>query len=199
VDVAFFEVDNTDFPDVNQFVGLVDVRDIDDDIDDLDIIWNSPVGCGNIEASGNRLDWSFTNSDYDECLGNGLSVTVDDGTNVVTESFFDVFVDVGLVDEPPEPVENQPPEIVDVSGEWLNNMEDDPHLYDLTLYATDADGDSLTYEWTSVTCGELTAGTSSQVARWEYAVADMELCGMAQVTVEVSDGTDTVEGTLSVF
>jgi S-layer homology domain/GEVED domain/Bacterial Ig domain len=196
IDVAFFEEDNTDTPDMHHIIGLADIRDNDNEMGDLDIVWRSPVNCGNMETNLNRLDWTFTAAQYDECLYNGLELTVDDGSNAITESFFDVFVDVGLAEAPPE---NSAPVINGIGKTWLNAMEDDPHLYNLTLNATDADGDSLTYEWKSVTCGSLTSGIDQQTVQWEYPLADMETCGMAEVQVQVNDGTETVSQTVSIF
>lgn len=195
VDVAFFEMNDAAVGQHHYSV-LADVRDVDTAEADLDFSWSSPANCGIMETAGSQMDWYFTNADKDECLGNGLTLEVSDGINSISEDFFDIFVDLDLAEAP---AVNTAPVINGLEAVWLNAIVDDPHLYDLYLDASDADGDSLTYNWVSVTCGELTAGTDTAIARWEYPLADMEACGSATVTVEVSDGTDSDVEILSIF
>lgn len=195
VDVAFFAMNDAAVGQYHYSV-LADVRDVDTAVGSLTYTWSSPVACGVLESAGSRVDWYFTEAVKNKCLGNGLTLEVSDGTNKITENFFNIFVDLDLATKP---AANTAPIINGVDAVWLNNMANDPHLYDLTLDVSDADGDTLTYNWKSVSCGSLTAGTTTQTVRWEYAKADIGSCSTATVTVEVSDGTETDTEIMSIF
>ncbi|MBD3330628.1 hypothetical protein GF354_03820 [Candidatus Peregrinibacteria bacterium] len=168
------------------------VEDADTDTSDLDFSWSNPNGCGTLEGYDNILDWTFAEADYYDCLSGGLILTVSDGSMSDTMHFEDVF-------EVEEPV-NQEPIVEDFIASWLNTVEDDPHVYNLSVYADDPEGGELTYNWTDITCGSFVGSTTQQTVQWEYALADMEACGAAEATVEITDDEGlTLTYTTAVF
>lgn len=193
VDATFLEMDNAPAGQYH-FVGVPHVRCSEGECGSMSYTWSSPTACGLIDWNQGTglLDWSFEDAEATECLENGLDLIVSSETGEDSMSFYDAFL-------AHDALTNNPPEVMGIEAQWLNNMEDDPHMYNLMLTASDADNDPLTYNWMSVDCGSLTGGTDQQTAQWEYALADMGQCSSAQVTVEVSDGIDTVQETLSIF
>lgn len=195
VDATFLEMDTV--AGQYHFVGVPHVRCAEGECGSLDYTWTSPTSCGlfDLDPATGILDWTFDEADAAECLEGGLDLSVSSETGEDAMAFHDAFANHDALSTPA----NTPPEIQGIEAQWLNNMEDDPHLYNLTLSAFDADGDTLSYEWMSIDCGSFNTGTASQTVGWQYAQADMNQCSSAQATVEVSDGTDTVQATVPVF
>lgn len=192
-DVVMFEMDASEVDEDYHYKFLAECRDTNaGSFHTYD--WSSPAQCGMLSSDGNMLDWKFDLADAYDCMTSGLELTVSDGVNSVTELFDGLFIEI------PEPVVvDEAPVVEYIYSLWMNEMEDDPHIYKLTVYADDPEGGELTYNWTSVTCGELTADADQQMVEWQYVVADMEACGAAEVTVEISDGVNVVEHTQSIF
>lgn len=67
---------------------------------------------------------------------------------------------------------------------------------DLSVYAYDANGDSLTYSW-SADCGTLAAGVNPYQQKWT-APATAPAAGSCNVSVAVSDGIDTATKSASI-
>ncbi len=161
----------------------------------LDYNFGSPAGCGLMQSTGQILDWYFGEEDYERCLSGGLEISVNDGEAEAVAEFSELF---GVTYEPPP--ENLPPEAEAIVADWTNEMEDDPHIYNLTVYANDPEDDTLDYEWTGITCGTFAGTTLEQTVQWQYPLDQMEACGQAEVTVEITDSEGNVTAhTQSVF
>lgn len=194
-DATFLVVDDASHD--YHFRGVPHVRFPEGQVTDVMYDWSSPSACGLLdwdETTG-VVDWTFDSAEADECMEGGIKLTVGDGDNIDDM----VFGAAVWMDEAISTPVNEPPVIEGLEAVWTNNAEDDPHMYQLYLTASDPDDDSLTYNWTNVSCGSFNTGTSSSMVGWQYPLASMAACSSAQVTVQVSDGTDTTQKTLSIF
>lgn len=196
-DVTLMEMDDTDPGVMYHWRGYAHVRHPTMENGNMSYEWDH-FECGDFQVDGQMFDWWFSDADHDICVHNGFELTVSDGDFTDTQLFnTDLYIPLEEPVEPPP--ENQLPILEGISAVWTNNMEDDPHIYDLGILAEDPDGDPLTFNWTNVDCGFFHGATDGQSVSWRYALADMEMCGAAEVTVEVGDGVTTVEDTFQVF
>ncbi len=138
----------------------------DPDGDDLIYLWT--CSDGSISGTGAVEIWTAPGS-LDSCT---VTCTVSDGYATADASVrIEVTQDV-----------NVPPVITVITAEPVSVLQNGSST--LTCYASDADGDALSYEWT---CdgGSITGTSSSEV--WTAP----DSLGSFTVTCTVSDGTDT--------
>lgn len=123
---------------------------------------------------GNTLHWL---PGYEQAGSHAITVEVSDGTAPVLQSYTLVIGNT-----------NRQPEVTSSPTTSVSEGQD----YTYTVEATDADGDALTYTLSKAPQGMTLSG---QILSWQpgYAAA-----GNHDVTVEVSDGTETTEHAFTV-
>jgi len=145
----------------------------DPDKDKLTYTWSVDNG----QISGNGVKVTYM-APQNPCSAK-VTVKVSDGEHTVSAAcYFTCF----KVDEPvpPEPPVNQPPIIVSLVADPSSVKTNE--ISNLTATATDPEGDTLTYSWSST--GGSIQSTSNNTAIWK---APEQAVGCT-ITVSVSDG-----------
>lgn len=143
----------------------------DADADELTFTWSVPSGL-TLSGSGSAVTISATDVSADTSYT--VSVTVSDGQETASQSF-----SVTVTDQTVDPVNTAPviTENADITIDELSSTS-------VTVIATDAENDTLTYTW-SVPAGLTVSGSGSNVS---ITASDVSQDTNYSVSVSVSDG-----------
>jgi hypothetical protein len=178
-DLILYELDDAVISGEYHFKLVAEVRNPNADATNS-YTWTPTTNCGTMTKNGAEMGWTFTEVEAIECMTTGITLTVSDGLNSDSTAFTDIFAEDMI------PVNGVP--IVEGGSQILTStLTADPVLYELAVYASDPEGQELTYNWTGITCGTFVGTTTAQTVQWQYTQADKTACSLAEYTVEVSD------------
>ncbi|MGB1118536.1 MAG: VCBS domain-containing protein [Parvibaculales bacterium] len=183
--------------------GTLDISDAEDDTLTYTVKTQGTYGTLSF-TSGSTWQYMLDNDNATiQALNNGqtetdtVTITVNDGFN---DKDVDITITINGADEP-----NNPPEIADSGNTGTITEDADPNTVTGTLTATDADGDGLS--WSVKTQGDHGTLTFTSGSTWQYALdnSDTDVNDLNDgesdtdtITVSVTDGTDTVDATITI-